>query len=487
MTTDPPHDPNAEQALIGAALLDAHVVEQVQVDPGDFYRPNHETAWYLLATLNGVADRPLGLLEKLSETGQLKPGHLDGPYLHTCIQACTTPAAAPQYARRIIDTAHLRRAQAVAARLTQRLAAPVPEDLESVLYEARGDLESLTKPTPGAEHGLRDLSWLLTGQAPVIEPPQWVRRADGNAIFYTSRVNGIYGDPESAKTWLAQVGIVEALNAGKRATIIDVDHNGPALTVERLLLLGARPDQLANPDRFRYYEPDDGGELRATIRALSTWTPHVAVLDSIGEMLPMLQVKSVDNDEITLALRTIASPLAQAGACVITIDHSPKAAEARDSGYAIGGTAKKRAIDGALIHAETRLSPAPGQTGRIILRIEKDRPGRLRATCTDKYVGTFVIDSTQPNITTTRIERDTPITEDGQFRPTKQMEAVSRFIEAHPGASKKEIEVGVHGGAPTIRAALAILLEEGHATATFDGRGYHHTSLTAYREPPNAT
>lgn len=482
---DPPHDATAEQALIGAALLDAAVHDRVQVDAADFYRPVHETMWAALAELNGSQpDRARGLLDALSAAGDLKAGVLDGPYIHTCIDACTTPAAAGQYARVVLRHARHRRARQAVERATQRLATTDPDDLSAALYEAMGDLEAVASGDRAVMvSGLRDLTWLLTGRSPVIDPPTWCKRADGSAIFYAGRVNGIYGDPEAAKSWLAQVAIVEALTAGRKAVLIDVDHNGEALTTERLLLLGARPEDLADPDRFRYYEPDDGHELRVAVRELGHWSPQLAVLDSIGEMLPMLGVKSVDNDEITLALRTIASPLAVGGACVITIDHLPKAQEARSTGFAIGGTAKKRAIDGSYVHAETRIQPAPGQVGRVTLRIEKDRPGRLRATCTGKYIGTFVIDSTTPGITTTSIDRDSPITDEGVFRPTHLMELVSQYVEAHPGVSRNQIETSVRGKASAIREALERLIEEGFVQPVQGAnRAQNHMSIAIYRE-----
>jgi hypothetical protein len=200
-------------------------------------------------------------------------------------------------------------------------------------------------------------------------------------------------------------------------------------------------------------------------------------------MLPMLDVKSIDNDEITLALRTIASPLARAGACVITVDHLPKSTDARSAGFAIGGTAKKRAIDGALVHADTRTQPAPGQTGRITLRVEKDRPGRLRAACSGKYAGTFVLDSTQPNVTTATIEQDGPITQDGVFRPTHLMEIVSIYVEDNPGAGQNQIEKAVRGNAKAKRAAIERLIEEGYISTLPGPRGKQtHHSIAVYRE-----
>jgi len=201
-------------------------------------------------------------------------------------------------------------------------------------------------------------------------------------------------------------------------------------------------------------------------------------------MLPMIGVKSTDNDEITGAMRLLTSPPARAGSCVITIDHLPKSAEARATGFAIGGTAKKRAIDGAYLHAEARSQPAPGQVGRITLRVEKDRAGELRKTCSGKYVGTFTLDSTRPHTTTYSIGRDdSPVTADGVFRPTRYMEAVSRFVEDYGSdPSKAQIEKGVRGGAKHIRAAIDRLVEEAYLTSLKGLRGDVYHSTVHYRE-----
>ncbi|MFT4189886.1 MAG: hypothetical protein QM621_15085 [Aeromicrobium sp.] len=351
------------------------------------------------------------------------------------------------------------------------------------------DLDDLaiSHHTAPAETGLRDLTWLLNGQPPVVDPPTWIHRAAGGALFYAGRVNGVFGDPESAKSWLAQLGVVQALTNGQKAAIVDVDHNGAPLTTSRLLDLGAPLTSLADPEQFQYLEPDDGDTLRAAITHLTAWQPDYVVLDSIGEMMPMLGVKSTDNDELTGALRTIANPLANTGACVVTIDHLPKAAEARTTGYAIGGTAKKRAIDGSYIYADARLPPAPGQTGKITLRIEKDRPGRLREHCQGKYVGTFTLDSTQPGHITASIDTDTPITDDGVFRPTAYMEKVSRFVEDHDQATFNDIAAAIAGKRSYLQAAIRALTKEGFMT-TFPGprRSTLHHINAAYREADDA-
>lgn len=485
----PPCDLDAERALLGAALLDPGNTLDL-IDPEDLYRPTHETLWHACAKAHadGAPDLPMAVVDHLRAHGQLlRVG--GAAYLHDCIAACTTPRAAPQYAERVRTTAHLRRIQQVGNRLQQLATTGDPDRAHEALIDASLALEEAVagfgdRANGHTATGLRDLAWLLTGQAPHVPGPEWCRRSDGTALFYAARTNGVYGDPEAAKSWLAQVAIVEALNAGQRAALIDVDHNGEQLTTERLLLLGARPEQLADPERFRYLEPDDADELYAAIDSLVAWHPAVAVLDSIGEILPMVGAGTSKNDEITVALRRLAKPLADAGACVITIDHLPKDPEARNSGYSIGGTAKKRAMDGAYLSAEVRLPPAPGQLGKVTLRIEKDRPGRLRATCHGKYAGTFLLDSRIPDITTATVECETEMPRDdqGQARPTILMEKVSRFVEGIPGATTKTVSEAKLGKAEYVRKALHALVLEGYLRVQAGERNAaHHFVVRPYR------
>ncbi|VXC43705.1 hypothetical protein NOCARDAX2BIS_570001 [Nocardioides sp. AX2bis] len=332
--------------------------------------------------------------------------------------------------------------------------------------------------------GLADLSWILTGQAPTATPPIYGLRTDDTALFYAGRHNGVFGDPESGKTWLAQVAGVEALAGGGTFAMIDVDHNGQDHTAARLLLLGAHPQHIADPEKFRYYEPEDADQLHAAVTDIVARAPSVVVLDSIGEILPMLGVKSVDNDEITHALRTVVMPPAKAGSCVISVDHLPKSVEARTTGYAIGGTAKKRAVDGAYLRAEAKVNPAPGGVGRISLRIEKDRTGELRKSSNGGYAGTFVLDSTQPHTTTWTIGREQlPTNDDGTVRPTNLMEKVSKYIEDNEGCTGRDIQSGVPGKERWITDAIRILVAEGHvARQPGPRRAQHHTLLIPYRE-----
>lgn len=280
------------------------------------------------------------------------------------------------------------------------LKAPSLVDLGLMLAASPIEVPGQPLPASDALSGPRtryaDMEWTRSGVAPAPEPPTVMQRDDEVGLFYEGRVNGIFGDPETAKSWIAMAAIVQQLRRESgpyRCAYIDVDHNGSVDIGTRMLNLGAPAELLADPDWFRLYEPEDGGELLAAVSELIVWEPSIAVLDSLGEVIPMLGLSSKDNDDITRGLRAVTVPLANAGACVITIDHLPKGTDARSSGFAIGGTAKKRAINGSYLKARVgSQSPAPGVRASVYLDIEKDRPGQLRRVSTRNSAGEFVLD-----------------------------------------------------------------------------------------------
>jgi hypothetical protein len=188
---------------------------------------------------------------------------------------------------------------------------------------------------------------------------------------------------------------VEALNHGRRAVFIDLDHNGMAEVVSRLLMLGAQPAALGDLERFRYAEPEDGDALILTVADLRRWRPAVAVVDSIGEVLPILGLSSNSPDDYTSANRRVMTPLATAGTAVICIDHLPKDDSAREKGQT-GTVAKRRTVNGITLRVTVTEPFAPGRGGAASMTIGKDRPGGVRAHCPmvgkNQSAGRFVME-----------------------------------------------------------------------------------------------
>jgi hypothetical protein len=223
-----------------------------------------------------------------------------------------------------------------------------------------------------------DVAALLSGDLPPAPSPEVLCRNDGQALFYKGQVNSLFGKPESGKTFVALAAIAATLDDGGRAVFGDLDHNGMQSIVSRLLSLGVPADILSDLDRFRYKEPEDKEDLLATVRDLKDWLPDVVVIDSIGELLPMMGLNSNSPDDFTIAHTYVLKPLAMCGACVIAIDHVAKSADSEAQGPT-GTGAKARATGGVMLRVTVKDAFTPGQGGSCYLNIKKDRHGGLRA------------------------------------------------------------------------------------------------------------
>lgn len=258
--------------------------------------------------------------------------------------------------------------------------------------------------TRGGEQGnglYLDVAALLDGGLPDPPAPVLLRRDDGRAIFYAGQVNYIFGDPESGKTLVAQAAAAEALQACRRVLFVDIDHNGAQATICRFIDMGVDEATLRDLATFRYVEPEDKEHLLAVIKDAKAWRPAVAIVDSVGELLPLLNLSSNSPDDFTLAHTAVLKPLAMAGAAVLAIDHLPKNTESRASGPT-GTVAKRRAIGGVSIRVTVNEQFTPGRGGSAFLTVNKDRHGGLRRYCPaegrEPAAGLFALDSSDDNI-----------------------------------------------------------------------------------------
>lgn len=233
---------------------------------------------------------------------------------------------------------------------------------------------------PGTTAPYVDVAALLDGTLPEPPQPSLLTRSDDVGLFYAGQVNWVFGDPEGGKTWVCLAAATEALLTGDRVLVIDLDHNGPAATVSRLLALGAPVEALRDPERFLYCEPEDRVAVRAVVAHMAEWRPDVAVVDSIGELLPMFGTNSNSADEFTGVHTGVLKPLARTGAAVLAVDHLAKGQDSRAHGP--GGTAaKRRAIGGVSLRVKVKDAFTPGHGGSAYLTVNKDRHGGLRAHC----------------------------------------------------------------------------------------------------------
>lgn len=106
MSSPIPHNLEAEEALIGAALLRQQVVGDLagRVDPSDFFKPLHQLAWEAMLSLHAAGQRIdiITVGASLGETSQRAE-------LMACVNATPAVSQAKRYAEVVIEHSRRRR------------------------------------------------------------------------------------------------------------------------------------------------------------------------------------------------------------------------------------------------------------------------------------------------------------------------------------------------------------------------------------------
>ncbi|MEV0632131.1 DUF3987 domain-containing protein [Nonomuraea wenchangensis] len=117
---EPPHNIEAEQAVLGAAMIAPRVLAELRplLDESAFYRPAHAQIWQ---TITALADRGAPYDAIAVHTALGKEVHAMGgaDYLHTLIATAISAANAPYHARGLRDLAYARKVIETGHRLVQ--------------------------------------------------------------------------------------------------------------------------------------------------------------------------------------------------------------------------------------------------------------------------------------------------------------------------------------------------------------------------------
>lgn len=217
----------------------------------------------------------------------------------------------------------------------------------------------------------RDLSAAWRGEGIVAPSVCWI--TGSHALFYQGRINGLHGEPESGKSWIAWITARQILDRGGKVLYLDTEDSEIG-AVTRLQALGVTEDML---DRFGYVRPEEPCPPQAWGRLLDTgW--DLLVVDSVMEAMGLEGLDPLDNAETAMWLRKVVRPASDRGITVIMIDHVAKNRETRGT-WAIGAQQKRAMIRGSSFMVELLKPFAKGGEGEAALWLAKDTPGEIRA------------------------------------------------------------------------------------------------------------
>ena len=336
-----------------------------------------------------------------------------------------------------------------------------------------------------------DLDAVLAGDVSPLEPTQ-LRRNDGVFLLYPGRVHDFHGEPETLKSWAAQVVAAEVLNDG--GTVLYVDFEAEARDVVGHLLALGVPVQRVR-DSLLYVRPDEAlsDEARAALlAALDGRKPGLTVLDGVNNSLAASGFEPNSNADVRRWWDRLVRPLqlATPGPTVL-IDHVAKDREHRGD-WAVGAGQKKAGIDGASYRFDIIHHFGRGRTGLARVTVSKDRPGALRGREGPgrEIAKLRLVSEAGADVTAELIAPQAGgegSQESGQWRPTVYMERVSRVLEGGgEPLSKVEVERRVQGKAAHIRHALDFLIADGYVTVERGARNAAlHQSARPYRDPDN--
>lgn len=273
------------------------------------------------------------------------------------------------------------------------------------------------------------------------------RRCDGRYLFYPGLVNGIHAESESGKSWFALFVVAQELIAGRPVLYADYEDNATNIG-HRLHALGVPHNALGDKTKFMYVNPlaapDNDIEQEEFSALLECWYT-VAVIDGVTEAMKIAGLNPNDGGDVAEWQLGLPRKIAKhTNAAVIVIDHDTKDHDKRTRGP-IGSERKLSGLDGASYTVRVGKEPfVEGSVGCIQIRVDKDRPGTVRAFGTDydpkdrtHLVAHFELDSTGDTLEARLITPTTPPPDEAEGEADARrrryccwfMEEVSRWFE----------------------------------------------------------
>lgn len=464
----PPHNLDAEAALLGAALFSPSAAEIVvsSTTPADYYKGAHQhiAAAITLTITVGIPIDPVTIADELRRTGLLDEIGGIGYLLEL---SHSTPAAsnASAYATLIRASGERRRLIATGAAITELGYSSNGTVTDAINRAAELVDKHATGTTTVSSWEVADIGALLATNLET-EEPQLLRRSDGAALLYPGKMHVLQAEPSAGKSWIALFAVVEILNYGGSAIYLDFEDT-PAGILRRLLTLGATEEQLRTRFDYRQIPGRIGAAERIELFArVDELNPDLVVIDGVAESLSREGLSEDSSAEFLQWTNLLPRPLARTGAAVLMLDHVIKDTENRGR-WARGTGAKLGAIDGASYQLKIRTPFSRTRSGKIELVVAKDRPGGVGAI--NEIVASITVDPFDDgarvviSVDPQNLEQDRD-----DFKPTHLMGQIFQEVSssAHP-LTRSAVLMLIHSNKTARKQeALARLISEGYLAET---------------------
>ena len=246
-----------------------------------------------------------------------------------------------------------------------------------------------------------DLGPYLRGEIEPITPSIGACRTDGQRLLYPGLEHSVIAHTSTGKTWFALACVSAEISAGNTVVYLHFEEATALSTVERLLRIGLRVDEI---DRYLLFAspttPLPAGDASVQQAALAPFLdarPTLVVIDGVNEAMVLHGVK-IDLEGWSLVRRRLVSPFRQAGATVLECDHLPMNSDPL-RGDAYGTVHKGNVVDGVRFALVRKERLGRGRRGHAALYSTKDRNGRVELHGIDNdggavYLGSLVVDDT---------------------------------------------------------------------------------------------
>jgi len=341
-----------------------------------------------------------------------------------------------------------------------------------------------------------DLEPYLAGEVKMPAPSLLIR-TDGHGLMYQGRVNSLFGQSESAKSWLAGFACVQEIGAGGKSLYVDCEDT-PEGTIDRFRRLGLGDDDLRH--KFRYVNPEgpissmerskfgtrESKEGKAALgefeAMLVSFNPTLIVVDGMTTLYALHGLDTNDAMSTEIVTGWLKSLCRGGTRTVIVIDHTGKSSGPGAS--PIGAHHKVAMVQGTALRVDVIDRPLPGKVGQVMLTVFKDRPGAVRLVSLppngddEQVAGVVTVDSTVEGITKISVDPGDP--EDVNLTERHSSKIAAEMAKVETLRTLGEAIVTVLEGQPRIEYRLAqieVLLDHpsdgmvGDACKLLEGQG----------------